>query len=316
MTNIAARIPLKMAEQHRNSITELIAGINATSSLDDLHEARARAEALKAWAKVHGKAKEMRLDLLRIEVEALVRIVELGGIQTLPSADRKAAQWLADMTPVERAKLVNESGSATTARGMCQSIWREEEVRSHNRTRFRHGTKLAEEPQPPTYENAVEAARERAGSIAGSLASITDHYIRNGAEFTIDELAEELIADAGLPPELAEDEVINQGVRDVCRRAVQNSPPLSINGTDIPRLITARNGKRFIRIPVMNATVGHLDDMIAMRQEQIDQDRAALKRLQDFADLIKTRGGRTPDSVIGPIIAASVTSPAEHKAAS
>lgn len=317
MTDVALRIPMKMADNHKNSIAELIAGIKATTEIGDLHEARARAEALKAWAKVHGKTKEMRLDLLRIEVEAIVRIVELGGITTLPAVDRKAAQWLADMTPLDRAKFVNDSGSATTARGMCQAVWREHEVKEMRHQKYNIGKKLAEEPQPPKVfdEDGIVAARERATSIAGSLANITDRYIKNGAEFTIDELAEELIDEAGLPEEFAEDETIQQGVRDVCRRAVQNSPPLSINGTAIPRLIMARNGKKFVRIPVMNATVAHLDDMIAMRREQIEQDKAALQRLEEFAALVKARGGARPESRIGPIIASSITTPRDEQAA-
>lgn len=305
MSDIAIRIPLKVAENHKDSIEQLIVGIRSTASIQDLHEARARSEAIKAWAKVHGKAKEMRLDLLRIEVEALVRIVELGGLATLPTADQRAAEWLAAMSPLERTRLINESGQVTTARGMCQSIWREEEIRKHNESQFRYGTKLAETPQPPKPydEAAIAAARDRATSLSGSLANIADQYIRNGVEFTIDEMADEVIADAALSPDLAEDEVINQGVRDVCRRAVKSTPPLSIDGTVIPRLITARNAdNKFIRIPVLNATVAHLDDMIEMRREQIEQDKAALQKLEDFAALIRKRGGTSPGASIGSII--------------
>lgn len=178
--------------------------------------------------------------------DAIDRLVEQRGAS--PSL-------LADMTPLERTKLINDSGNATTARGMCQSVWREAEVARHNAEKFRYGTRLAEEPTPPKKfdDKAVEDARDRAISLAGSLAHLTEEYVKNGVEFTIDELAEEIIADAELDPDLAEDDVINQGVRDVCRRALKQSPPLTINGTAIPRLITARTEEgKYIRVPVMN----------------------------------------------------------------
>lgn len=306
-----ARIPMMMAEKNKGSIEDLTAAIKTADNIEDLKEARARVEALKAWAKVHGLAKEMRLDLLRIEVEALVRIVELGGAETLPAADRRAAEYLAAMSPLERTKFVNESGGATTAAGMCRSVWREEEIREHRRRSVVIGRQLAEEPAPPAAfdQEAIKQARDYGNSISGALAKITDDYIRNGVEFTIDELADEIISDAALPEDLSEDDTINKCVREVCREAVRRSPPLTINGTTIPRVITARNENgKYIRIPTMHATIAHLNDMILMREEQIEQDRIALQRLADFAKLLASYpGGDQPDARIGQLVAGSIT---------
>lgn len=312
-----ARIPLSMAEKNKGAIDDLTAAIKAADNIEDLKEARARVEAMKAWAKVHGCVKQLRLDLLRIEVEALVRIVQLGGVDTLPAADRKAAEWLAKMDPLERTRLVNESGSATTASGMCRSIWREDEIREHYRRSVVIGQKLAAEPTPPAEFNqeAIELARDLSNSVSGALAGIADRYIQNGVEFTISELADEIITDAALPEHLAEDAAINKGVQQVVREAVRRSPPLTINGTTIPRVITARNGKRFVRIPVMNATIAHLDDMILMRREQLEQDRIALQRLEDFAKLLKDYpGADDPEARIGALVASSITETSERVA--
>jgi hypothetical protein len=304
------RSPLELAESHQSTITALIEAIQGAAEIADLHEARARTEALRGWAKVHGLTKKMRLDLLRVEVEALVRIVELGGADTLTSADRRAAIWLAEQSPEDLHTLLTRSGSATTARGMCQAVWREKEVAEHNRRSFVTGMKLAQHPQPPNSaaydEEAILAARDHANSLAGTLASIAESYISNGVEFTIEELAEEII-EAALPDDLAEDSVIRDGIRKVCADMVRRTPPLMIEGTSIPRLITARTlAGKFIRIPILNATMAHLDDMITMRQAQIEQEHASLQKLIQFAEQLKQRGADTADTRIGDIITRTV----------
>lgn len=311
-----ARIPMQVAQRNVAGIEELTAAIKDADSIEDLKEARARVEAMKAWAKVHQLTKQLRLDLLIIEVEAIVRIVQLGGAETLTTAERKAAEYLAAMKPKDRIDFIHASRTATTATGLCQAVWREQEIRRQRKEAVIIGRKLAEEPEPPTFdEDAIKNARDHAQGIAGVLAKLTDEYIANGVEFTIDELAEQIIEDS-LPDELLEDDTINKGVREVVREAVRRSPPVTINGTVIPRVITARNSdNKYIRIPVMNATLDHLDDMILMRQEQLEQDRIALQRLQDIAKLLRDcPGADKPNVRIGSLIAASVKSASPVKA--
>lgn len=310
MSKSLARSPLDLAESQQSTIAGLIEAIRSTAEINDLHEARARTEALRGWAKVHGLTKKMRLDLLRVEVEALVRIVELGGADTLGSGDHRAAVWLSELSSEERHTLLNRSGSATTARGMCQAVWREKEVAEHNRRNWVTGIKLAQHPEPPNSaaydEETIVAARDHANSLAGVLASIAESYITNGVEFTIEELADEII-EAAMPDDLALDPMIRDGIRKVCADAVRRTPPLTINGTSIPRLITARTmtGK-YIRIPVLNATVGHLEDMIMMRKAQIEQEQVSLQKLVHFADQLKQRGGDDAAARIGDIITRTV----------
>lgn len=302
-----ARMPIKVAERNANGIADLTAAIKTADSIEDLKEARARVEAMKAWAKVHNLTKQMRLELLQIEVAALVRIIELGGESTLKPAEAKAAAFLAAMNAVERVEFIKENRTATTAVGLCQSVWREHEIRLQRKDAVVIGRKLAEEPQPPVYdEEAIKRFRDHSNGIAGVLAQITDEYITNGVEFTIDELADEIIADS-LPDDLLEDDTINKGVREVVREAVRRSPPLTVNGTVIPRVITARNGRKYVRIPVMNATVAHLEDMIMMREQQIEQDRLAVEKLKDFAEMLRrSPGGSEPTARIGDLIASCV----------
>lgn len=309
---------MSVVHQHESSIADLTKAIREADSIADLREARARVEAVKAWAKVHGLAKQVRLDLLKVEVEALVRIIELGGADILSPSDRRAAEWLAEKSPAERSDLIDASGAASTAVGMCKSIWREAEVREHLRQGATIGRHLAEEPGPPSPfdQDAIRLARRKSHAVSGALAKICDSYIANGVSFTIEEMADEIIHESAISEDLAEDDAIQKGVREVCREAVRRSPPLTINGTKIPRLITAREGGRFLRIPVMNATISHLADMILMRQEQLRQDSVALRGLEDFEKRLRNCPGATDEARIGALISHSIAGAGAEMAAS
>src|SRR6266699_495645 len=168
MTLALTQATLDVADRNLNALVQIREAIKSCLVIDEVTEIRARAEAVRAWAKVHGRTKELRLDLLRIEVEALVRIVELGGAQTLGNGQR-AAEWLAAMPPEAREQLIAASGGATTAVGMCRSIWREDEIKRARNALYDAGVRLAYEPEPPASaysEEAIEEARARTHDVA------------------------------------------------------------------------------------------------------------------------------------------------------
>ena len=305
-----ARIPIKVSERNGSALADITAAIKNADSIEDLKEARARVEAMKAWAKVHDLTKQLRLELLHIEVAALVRIVELGGAATLKPAEARAAEYLAAMNPVERVKFIDGNKTATTATGLCQSVWREDEIKRHRQQSVVLGRKMAEHPEPPPIydEQAITLARRNSHGIAGVLAGIADEYMSDGEEFTIEEMAARIMEDS-LPDDLQEDDVIRKGVSEVCREAVRRAPTLSIGDTVIPRFITARNGNnKYIRIPTMNATLAHLDDMIMMRESQIAQDQLAVERLQKIAKMLRDcPGGDNAEARIGALVASSIS---------
>lgn len=296
-----------LVTQRNVDFTQLSAAIDSAETIVDLHEIRARAEAMKAWAKVHRLAKDLRLDLLRIEVDALVRIVELGGADTLSSGDRKAAEWMAAMSPAERDELLAKSGNATTAAGMCRSVWREEEIKQHRFRARAAGIQFAEEPTPPGAwdEAAIRAVRRGYSTVSGALADLLDEYTDEGEPFTVPEMAERILEDS-LSRRLDDTDLdpdFEEGVREVCRTAVRKAPPLTVDGTVIPKFITARlSDGEFIRVPTLNALVEHVDDMVRIRTEQLAQDQAALRQLKEFRDRIKAVPGADQYSRVGDLI--------------
>lgn len=286
-------------------ISAILASLRLAESIEDLQEARARIEAARAWAKVHGQVKAMRLDLLRVEVEALVRIAELGGANLLPPKDRKAAKWLSDMSPEERAALVSDSGNATTAAGMCRSIWTAEELETERELNRQRGRRFATTPGRPEQADLIRLAREHVANVSAVLSDVVDTYTDTaGRAFTVNELADEVIADAALGDL---DPAVREGVREVCRTALRRSPIVEIDGTRLPRTVTARDEDgNFIRIPVENALLAHLAEMRDLRREQLAQDQAALDVLDDIDARLRAIPGATDRSRIGDLIARSL----------
>lgn len=290
-------------ESHRHSIAEITKSIRQAVDLEHLTEARARIEALRAWARVHGQVKHLRVDLLRIEVEALVRVVELGGESSLSGVDRKAGRWLAGLGYNARLRMIEKATKATTAVGMCRAVWRETEIAAKRDEARSRGVYLTQNPDPPgdaadsVFEADARRHRRRIGSL---LSDVAEQLGASVGYYTSSELAERILSEAGL--EGSDDPDVLAGVKQVCERAIRSAPPLLIDGTEIPRVITARNGEKFARIPTMTATVAHFDDMLALRREQISADLAEHERLSRVADRLRAVAAGREGMRIGDLI--------------
>jgi hypothetical protein len=290
-------------------MSEMIEMIRRSADLDDLTEARARIKARRAWAEVHGKAKEMRLQLLAVEVEALVRIVDLDGLETLPKKEQRAALWLAKMTTQERAKLLAESGTSTTAVGMCDTIFRQEDYLKKLDQQRQQGRDFASGPgrNDMTNNDRIASSANRAQDLDGVLHNVLEKIVRQGMEFTVPEMAEEIIEQCGIDPELA-GEAFQEGVEEVLRTALRSGPMITIEGTPIPRVITVLRDKGYVRIPTENATLAHLDDMVLMRREQANRYSEAVDRLEKAADRLRQVAAGNTSSRIGDLLSQMVVS--------
>lgn len=279
------------------------------SGADEYTDFRARIEAARAWAKVHKKTKQVRLDLLRLEVLALVRIVELGAADTL-GRDRNAAEWLANLSDAEREQFIRDSGEGvTTAAGMVRTIQRIESLERDLRHYRSAGQHFAHTPDPGewTDEQVIRARQGYVMDIAAALANTVEQYAPDGEPFTIDEMADAIVADAAIEQRHVSDSAFMEGVREVCRKAIRSAPPLSVGGLPIPSTITALTPEeQYVRIPAANATVGHLDQMVEIRREQLAQDQAALARLEEVARALHALPGSSPESRIISLVAGQV----------
>jgi hypothetical protein len=173
---------------------------------------------------------------------------------------------------------------------------------------------ITDNPEPPAEldESAFEMdARRHRRRINSVLSEIAEKYAGTGCSLTAREMADQILADAGFAG--TEDPDVLAGVEEVCDRVIKSTPTPVLHGTQIPRIITAHNGKRLSRIPVMNATVAHLWDMIAMREAQIAADQDEISGLVRVARKLTDLAGGDQDAKIGELIGRSLkTEAAAH----
>lgn len=275
----------------------LLLAIKAAEELDDLTAVRANIAAAREWAKVVDRTQELRFDLLQVEVEALVRTVELGGSHLLKKSDRDTGEYFAGLSHAQRVSfLIKEGKEHATAAGMYRAYLRAQREAEWER-RYAQ-LKLEKESTgrqfalTPRLSLTPYAADDGAGDLEnhfsgprnlGACVSNALDVFTGSDGFTINEFANEVIELADLG-QLRDDDDVMEGVREVCRRAIRSAPYIEIGGTKLPRFVTApmddSADESFFRVPVENASVAHFAQMVEMRESQLAQDAAKLSDLR------------------------------------
>lgn len=249
-------------------------------------EINSRIQAAKAWAKAHGKLRDYREQLLRLEVEALVRVVQLGGEELLSGRERVAAVAFASMTPEAREALLSDMGTITTAAGLYQRFATEREERNRRASHADLGRRWA------------SGERE---SIRTSIEQAVGRFSRFGRPFEVADIADVVIADSD---PTADD--FTEGVREMCRAVLRRSPSRLVDGTIIPKFITTQlpDGS-WVRVPTISATYADVVRNLQMREEQLRQDQAALDKFREFVRRVASVS-TDPEALVGDILADSI----------
>jgi len=301
--------------KHHHQLRSVISMVKNAGSPDQVADLRARMEAIKAWARTHKQVKHLRLDLLRIEIAALVRMVELGGLDQLSSTEAECAQYLAGLSESEREQIITEGGNATTATGLVRS-WRKgkEEVR-----RFRHETQewvsrfSSDTPYPEYSESKLQETRSEYGwyKMRSNLQDIVDSYTELEEPFTIQDVVDQFTDEIDDPQFIEDHPELKAGLKEVARKAVYSAPPEMWGDTVIPKTITTLipDGEEFvyIRVPVMVAKVCDVEQMVKLREEQLKQDEAALSKLRAFHSKLLNNAA-SADANVGEILLKGVES--------
>lgn len=308
-----ATIDRELATQ-RASIASIVGLVNSASSVSEVQNIRAKAESLKAWAKIHKQTKTLRLDLLRVEIAALVQIFRLGGRDDLTPAEYEAAEWWASLAADEIDSALASESNTTTAAGLYRKIQQVKETKERRTAETNYWSErfkgqAASRPSDPA-EDEAEARRSAAG-MRVALDEVLDTYERDGESFTPSDIAEELLDRASFV-KYQDDDVVMDGLKEAIRKTIGRQSIEMWDGVKVPKFITTRvthsgEERAFVRIPVLNAKVCDVSDMVALREEQLREDAAALDRLRAFLDKLNASRGATPESNIGEIFAGSVT---------
>jgi len=282
MTNELAAIDIAAAA----TMDAVRAALREADTAEDAFEINSRIHAAKAWAKAHGKLRDYRAQLLRLEVEALVRVVQLGGEELLSGRERIAAVAFAAMTPDALEACLADMGAVSTAAGLYQRFADDRDERQRRAVHVDMGRQWA------------SGERE---SVRSAIEDALGDYSRFGTPFEVADIADRVI-DATAPT--ADD--FMEGVREMCRSVLRKSPSRLVDGTIIPKFITSQlpDGS-WVRVPTINATYADVTRNLQMREDQLRQDQAALDRFREFVRRVAAVS-TDPAALVADILADSI----------
>lgn len=292
--------------QSRKSISDALKAVDQITGDAEAFEVYDRIKLAREWAKIRKIAKDMHLDLLRLEIHCIRKIANLGSIKILPQYQRACAEFYKDKTDAEIEGLLNEFGEgvspAIVASRAQSSIAQDAE---YARTIQGHYFADVKMPEPTELEAAVE---EYVNDPKAAAASILENYESGNPEgFYMHELVETLYKELRVD-ERSQEWGFRKGMVEVCRQAVRTAPDVKIAGSSAPKYITcldrteSRNympGTKasFVRVPFHNATIAQLSDMVDLRQEQmLDAERSWI-RVRDLLKTLSEVEGSAPPSI-------------------
>lgn len=103
-----------MTELTTTNAAAYINTIRSTESVEELTQMIKQIDALKVALDSANAFRENAIKYAILEAEALLRVVELGGIKKLRAPHKDTAEWLASMSEAERDKYIKMCGEGLT----------------------------------------------------------------------------------------------------------------------------------------------------------------------------------------------------------
>lgn len=298
----------------RGQVMQIAELVRNAGTVDEVQSIRARTAAVREWVKIHKQTKAMRLELLEVEIAALIRIFELGGSDELTRSEAEAAEWFAKLDRDQLSAHLADFANVTTAAGLHRAVMRADESDRRYRQETaewasRFSTSGAESRIPT--EQDFESARRYVATVTEAFTQTIDDFTEVGEPFTVAEVADSVLLTTDA--DWVGDSALVDGLRSVIRKSVASARVEFWEGVSVPRFITARvmdgdGDVRFVRIPVMNARLDDVRDMVTLRRAQIEQDVAALAVLEKFAGRLEEHALGDGGRLVGELMAGSVKS--------
>lgn len=103
-------------------VVGLLSAIQQTSSVEDAISIIKQIDALKVALEAVDQFREQSITYAKLEAEALIRCVELGGLNELRRDRKKCAAWLSGLSYEERSKYISMCADGMT----IDNIWKRE----------------------------------------------------------------------------------------------------------------------------------------------------------------------------------------------
>lgn len=252
--------------------------LEASTSAEDIADARRQAEQLRKIAKIAANAGEVARAALRIEFTALRKLVLMDALKLIPAGTRTSATWLASLPQDEFDDLLVSMSSGDSPVSMYRRVLaREAEARSRQRGR-EIGQGRGDQGE---YKSPAEAAYDLLHSAAA------------GGATTVEALANRLRQEFGIRDgEYQEDQLLREGVECVVREALRDE---AVKGGEHPDWLTWRDKELgWMRIPWAAGSLSQLRWMTEFRSQQAKEVQAAADELGALAELLAAVQLRNP----------------------
>lgn len=266
----------------------------------DVREGLDRVKLAREWAKIRKLSESMRRELLWLEAVCLRRLAQLDALDQIPTVHRPAARHFAALDDTALAALLDAAAKASSATAAFAQ-WKRGEEFAEDRRRTVQWALHGEDREYHWEPDRVDSfALMHAQDVRGAVAVVLEDAIGRNA-FTVDEVVEQIIEEH--LPERNGDVAIREGIAEVVRRAIRTAPVVvAEDGRDLPRFITCQSPEGYwLRVPIERATVGQYREMVSLRRQQLEIDRAALEALEQVGDLYGA-DDRAPSSFLLPAV--------------
>ena len=247
---------------------KVIIEINNYFTESDIKDTINKVKKARELAKVLEKLNEVRLDLFRIEIAAVIRASELDiNIKGVTKEESKMFQSIGNR-PEEYQSLYGEVWTTS------QVVWA-----------YRRKVKIGEAKDRGRSFYKEQAAKNENHesfyySLQDAMRTIIETASKQDKPFSTDDLYKSLIKSVKYENPESDIEAYSEGVKEICRNAMRSEKILTIGEKKAPAFITTKtiNGN-YLRVPFRLSNIEQLESMIEIREEQLRQDQMALENL-------------------------------------
>lgn len=269
---------------------ELVEHIRETLDPEDVRSKHAQAKAVRKYMEELKQVHEIRQYLLPVEIACIVKAAKLGA--KLPGVSKGMASFFLENGD-DPSWYWSEYPECETAR----HIWDAQKYRERVDGAHQDGKDQARgfmKYMPVPRDGGQEANGASHENVSSAVAALIEEYAWGGHSFSISDMAQKALQTISVSSDAAEIHQSHmEGVKEVCRHAVLRERVDTVSGLQAPRFVTCYDDvwsdgveKHWVRIPFENASLSHLSQMIALRENQIQQDIKALQNLKSLHETL------------------------------
>ena len=257
-------------------VESVIKNINESYDESEIKKTIDRVKAARKIAEAIERLNEMRLDLFRIELAAVIRAGQIG-IKVKGVSEEETKMFVSIGNNPEKYQELH--GEVWT---ISQVVWARRRETKIGEARKRGGDYYK---QGVSRSDSHEACYY---SIQDAMRTIIETASQNQEPFTTNDLYCALVDSAKQSDPETEIEAYKDGVKEICRNAMLSEKITTIGDRKAPAFVTVRTtAGDYIRVPFRYANIEQIESMIEIREDQIRQDKLALDRLVKIKDDLK-----------------------------